>query len=419
MGKTKILFLAANPIKTSQLWLDEEIRAITEKIRAAEYRDLLHLVSAWAVRPDDLLQLLNEHKPQIVHFSGHGSPTGEIILVDNGRREKPVSTMALEALFTVLKDNIQVVLLNACYSHLQAEAIAEVIDCVIGMNDAIGDEAAITFAASFYRAIGFGRSVQEAFDQGKTALLLEGISEDNIPEIMTRANVDPALVFPVKPSASNKEFSTVESVLLTSFSINSQKCDYKEYVFDPSKLFWPEEDGGAVRYQGGKLVEIYGKTFSEEKEAREYGQLLRRTRNHRSFSKDSVHQIYFERLDNSNQEGPNYPDFYISVSNKTKSHIVLNAIEAIVVGVSPLAAIGKSHTLKPLASYKIRVPPYAGNTRTPMIPNLKIEAGDAAAFELLVIPEVSRVGSCSWLMKLRFYYAGGDCIETPYFIIIM
>ena len=46
-------------------------------------------------------------------------------------------------------------ILNACYSKKQAEAITQVIDCAIGMNDAIGDEAAITFAASFYRAIGF------------------------------------------------------------------------------------------------------------------------------------------------------------------------------------------------------------------------------------------------------------------------
>ena len=43
------------------------------KIRSAEYRDTLELVSAWAVRPDDLQQLLLQHQPHVVHFSGHGS----------------------------------------------------------------------------------------------------------------------------------------------------------------------------------------------------------------------------------------------------------------------------------------------------------------------------------------------------------
>ena len=198
-GKIKALYVAANPTSTDRLKLDEEIRAIAEKIRASEHRDLLEIVSIWAVRPDDLLQSLNMHKPQIVHFSGHGSPTGEIILVDQSGLPKPVSTKALKALFTTLRDNVRVVILNACYSQLQARAITEIIDCAIGMNDAIGDQAAITFAASFYRAIGFGRSIQEAFEQGKIALLLEGISEDDTPELLVKTGIDSSRILLVAP----------------------------------------------------------------------------------------------------------------------------------------------------------------------------------------------------------------------------
>jgi hypothetical protein len=192
--KIKVLFLAANPTSTISLRLDEEIRAITEKIRISEHRDLIDVVSAWAVRPDDLLQALNMHKPQIVHFSGHGNRVGEIILVDKNGAPKSVSTKALKALFAALKDNIQVVILNACYSCTQAEAIIEVINCAVGMNDSIGDQAAIAFAASFYRALGFGRSVQDAFDQGKVALLLEGIPEENTPEFLVKEGIDPSQV---------------------------------------------------------------------------------------------------------------------------------------------------------------------------------------------------------------------------------
>jgi len=54
------------------------------------------------------------------------------------------------------------VLLNACYSRVQAEAITEVIDCVIGMNDAIGDNCRCHFAAHFIAAL-ILRSFQEAF----------------------------------------------------------------------------------------------------------------------------------------------------------------------------------------------------------------------------------------------------------------
>lgn len=198
----KTLFLSSNPEHTLPLLLDEEIRAITEKIRSSDYRDAIELTSLWAVRPDDLLQALNVHKPTIVHFSGHGSSAGEIILMDDFREAKPVSAVAIKMLFTTLKDNVRLVVLNACYSEIQALAISEVIDCVIGMNSAIGDNAAIVFAASLYRAIGFGRSVKEAFEQGITALMLQGIPEDNTPQLLVRPGVNPSSVILIDQSSN-------------------------------------------------------------------------------------------------------------------------------------------------------------------------------------------------------------------------
>src|SRR5262249_5711313 len=153
-----------------------EIREITAKIRAAEHRDALELISCWAVRPDDLQQALLQHRPHIVHFSGHGTP-GEIVLTVDRGMAKQVSKATIASLFKILKDKFMVLVLNACSTDEQASAIVQHIDCAIGMNQSIGDEAAITFAASFYRALAFGRSVQEAFDLGRTALLLEGIPE--------------------------------------------------------------------------------------------------------------------------------------------------------------------------------------------------------------------------------------------------
>ena len=201
MNNCKILFFAANPQGTGQLSLDEESRQIDQKIQASDHRDVLEFIPKFAVRPDDLLQYLNQQRPQVVHFSGHGSPTDEIILLDARGEPKPVSKAAIKQLFTALKDNVRVVVLNACFSRPQAEAITEVIDCAVGMKKAIGDKAAIVFAASFYRAIGFGRSVQEAFDQGKTALMLEGIAEENTPELLVRQGADPTSIFLVGQNA--------------------------------------------------------------------------------------------------------------------------------------------------------------------------------------------------------------------------
>jgi hypothetical protein len=210
LKKIKALFLSANPKGTKTLQLDEEIRGITNKIEATDYRDSIEMISAWAVRPDDLLQLLNTHKPQIVHFSGHGSSNGEIILTDNNGDLKPISAKAIQFLFKTLKDNIRLVILNACYSRSQAEAITTVIDCAIGMNESIGDKAAIVFAASFYRAIGFGRSVKEAFDQGIAALLLEDIPEENNPELVVKEGVNPSNIFLIYEYSSGELSQDIE-----------------------------------------------------------------------------------------------------------------------------------------------------------------------------------------------------------------
>jgi len=188
--KVKILFLAANPKDTSKLRLDEEIREIQARIRSADFRDHFDLLSRWAVRPDDLLQALNEVRPHIVHFSGHGCQASELVLEDDAGNAKPVAEAALVALFKHVKDNIRLVVLNACHSEAQAKAISNEIDCTIGMNQGIGDAAAITFASWFYGALAFGRSVGEAFEQGRTAIMLNGVAEETTPALLARPGCD-------------------------------------------------------------------------------------------------------------------------------------------------------------------------------------------------------------------------------------
>src|SRR5262249_23581093 len=151
------------PRDTDQLRLDQEMRAIDEALlQKAEFRDKFDIKQQWAVRVSDLQGHLLRYKPDIVHFSGHGSASGEIVLEDALGNSKSVSKRALSQLFAALKGNIRCVVLNACYTEQQAQAIAEHIDCVIGMSKAVGDSAAIHFSASFYQALGYGRDIDTA-----------------------------------------------------------------------------------------------------------------------------------------------------------------------------------------------------------------------------------------------------------------
>ena len=190
----KILFLAANPVNKPRIRLDEEVRSIQEELERAKYRDCIDFISQGAVRVGDLSYRLLNQKPQIVHFSGHGQgqPTSQVkqtsqqdttyqsatdgsrkfetvseqsasvleglVLEDDQGRAKVVDTAALAGLFKQFQTEVKCVVLNACYSEMLATAIHQHIDCVVGMNKAIGDRAAIRFATEFYKALATGSS---------------------------------------------------------------------------------------------------------------------------------------------------------------------------------------------------------------------------------------------------------------------
>ena len=184
----KILILAAIP---HGLCLDKEIRSIFECIQHAVKRDIFKVEIRVAVRPQDIRRAIEEEKPQIVHFCGHGLEDGSLVLEDDGGNNKPVSPSGLAALFKLHADYVKCVVLNACHSIKVAEAICQYINYAIGMNQAIQDKSAIKFAEGFYDGLGFETSeeqdmYQRAFDEGLVSIKLENLSQAEIPIIKTR-----------------------------------------------------------------------------------------------------------------------------------------------------------------------------------------------------------------------------------------
>ena len=200
-----VLFLASNPDTEHHLKLDEEARAIQEKIRMAEFRDAIRFVSRWAVRPLDVLQAINETNPVAIHFSGHGFETGELVFTDQNGAPKAVTAEAISSVVAASSERIQLFFFNACFSEEQAKAVTKHVDAAIGMTDSIGDEAARVFAAAFYSAVGFGKSVQESFAQARAALLLEGIPEENTPRLFVKEGVDANQIVLVKKTQKGEK----------------------------------------------------------------------------------------------------------------------------------------------------------------------------------------------------------------------
>jgi len=196
-----ILILAANPVLSSPLRLDMEMKAIQAGLERSRWRDRYDLQQRWAVSPTEVRRALLDCQPNIVHFCGHGyggnspsvsavsrdirpaptKPVGGLVLQTETGQPQFVSGAALTQLFSVFANQIQCVILNACYSEEQANAIAQQIPYVIGMNQAIGDQAAIEFAIGFYDGLLAGRAIEQAYQLGCNAIQLAGIPEHLTP----------------------------------------------------------------------------------------------------------------------------------------------------------------------------------------------------------------------------------------------
>jgi hypothetical protein len=217
-----ILFLAANPQGRSELALDKECREIEHELRYAGAGSELKFHSKWAVSIDDLRRYLNELSPSVLHFSGHGSSgsstppahgaphrdvTGEqegagILLQD---RDDPqhVSEGALAKLIASASPSPRLVVLNACYSTRVAESLRQVVECVVGIDGRIHDTAARSFAAAFYSALAFRRSVRVAVEQAAAALDARKLGH-HLPRCHTRDGCDAGQIFLLAPEAGKR-----------------------------------------------------------------------------------------------------------------------------------------------------------------------------------------------------------------------
>jgi hypothetical protein len=187
-SQKSILLMAANPRGTRELRLQEEEREIRERLRLSGYGKV-PINSTGATRPRDISQAMLDFKPQIVHFSGHGAGHEGLVFEDAAGQEKLVNATGLANLFRLFSNRVECVVLNACYSKFQAEAIAGHIEYVIGMSHGIGDKAAIEFSVGFYSALGSGESIEFAYELGCNAIQLEGLSEELTPVLYKKGKL--------------------------------------------------------------------------------------------------------------------------------------------------------------------------------------------------------------------------------------
>lgn len=227
MSKVKILVLTADPQSalrnTPRLLLDEEAREIRQKLRTSTNRDAVELHVRGAARTGDLVEAMDETRPQVLHFSGHAKKEGILLVGPDGRTPFALDADRLLGLLRAFRAELRLVVLSACWSLAHAEALTAIVDCAIGTRTLISDEAAIVFNTAFYGALASGHSVQDAFDQASEVLRLGDFGDEEHPELVVRPGVDASRVVlvPAGGAGSGRPAPPPLSVSPTVFAVPS------------------------------------------------------------------------------------------------------------------------------------------------------------------------------------------------------
>jgi hypothetical protein len=200
-NRITVLLMAGTPGSGEEaLRLDRESREIDAKIQVGRYREQINLVNTQATRINDIVDALNRHTPDVVHFSGHGG--GGSLLFD-GADGTPRALLGehLALLLQAAPRPIRMVVFNACESAEHALSATEFADFAIGMERSIGDETAKEWAGQFYGSLAAGATIDLAFRQAVAhATALAGSSEPlGEPQLHERLDADAETTVLVNP----------------------------------------------------------------------------------------------------------------------------------------------------------------------------------------------------------------------------
>jgi hypothetical protein len=189
--KLRVLYMTANP--ALDLRTEIEVRQVQLALRGAKYRDLVDVQLRPAATIQDLVDGLNDVRPHIVHFSGHGSSAA--VQFDSGEAGEDGSSVDFTLLAEALgatDESPTLLVLNACDTLDGAALILPAVPVIVGMSSAIVDNAATVFAQQFYAAVASGQSVGAALRQARLKLkvALHDDVASQLPQHVARADVD-------------------------------------------------------------------------------------------------------------------------------------------------------------------------------------------------------------------------------------
>lgn len=184
----RMLVLIAGPLDYPPLDVEREWAQVNGALAEMVERGLIAIERLNNVDMATLQQQLRQQTYHILHFIGHGDfadDTQQGVLIFGSPTERGHAVSG-QLLGTLLHDHpsLRLIILNACEGARTAttNALAGVaqrcvqhgVPAVIAMQDAISDQAAISFGQTFYASLADGYPIDAALAEGRKAIYTSG-----------------------------------------------------------------------------------------------------------------------------------------------------------------------------------------------------------------------------------------------------
>ncbi|MEA2859344.1 MAG: hypothetical protein QOC72_1383 [Methylobacteriaceae bacterium] len=191
LPKDILVFASADPLSmagagaAARLALDREFKRIRRALEDLQDKCRLEVRHEPAFEISDLQSVLLKYNPRFFHFSGHGTSVGQVLL-ERGDSVDLVRIGPIVRALQLISTNIECVVFNSCFSSSAIRDVGRRIEFAVLMSDAIDDDSALEFSASFYGAVGAGIAVPKAFEIACNALDLGNLPQSDVPRLFRR-----------------------------------------------------------------------------------------------------------------------------------------------------------------------------------------------------------------------------------------
>ncbi|CAN7725723.1 CHAT domain-containing protein [Mesorhizobium amorphae] len=201
--KLRVLYLTASPATPNldALRVDAEVNNVLKALRSAKHKDLVELQHRPAATMEDLVDGINDHRPHVVHFSGHAD--GGLLFDTADPIAAGDQLVGYEAVARVLAATDHpptLIVLNACRTAEAVEQMLEAAPVVIATNDTVGDASSAIFATHFYGAIAAAQTIGHAVVQAREMIAIALPDEPDVIRVSAVEGVAPEELQLVRPT---------------------------------------------------------------------------------------------------------------------------------------------------------------------------------------------------------------------------